>query len=611
MDQAENSIEQRGDAPLMEGNHDRRALELLERVRKIIATHTRFKREEAQLASSSTTLQGFSIEASHALSGRVATWGINGNFSANEADIQTRSQGAGASRDVEEIMRGALSKLAREAADPARAYDALGSGAYLGHARSHWSLSTCSPCSGEGKTTCSSCHGRGEDSCASCSGRGKKDCSTCYGIGDTMCHMCTGTGTRMEMKAYTVTVGVYVNGHYQNETQTQYRNESVICTSCNFGRLTCNTCFGNRQVNCISCSGSGQVSCSRCNGRGNVTCSTCSSTGKSGLAARAQADIATQRALVLPNGPDELSIEAVAVLGMEGTASAAEYLSLADCHREADNPSLCFRVCYEGKLAVARADIQCGGKTFSVAAYGKELTWIRIGHIAEQLMADDLSLLEHALGAARTTSLFELDPTPVAIAFKNALASSLHEKLAAGAEQETEGPGTVSADFAKRVETRSRQAQTALAKGVAGPMVRKDFPRAAVAVLAAWAALGSLTAGSVALGFAIWSTFMFRRRLRAILFNVFPTKEGAQRSWDFVIGEAEGRKAAAILLAPMAGLVLAAWILMPKPNLQDYFHQVMRRAESHAEATPSASRWMVQAVVSNGAPIPGAGSNRI
>lgn len=109
---------------------------------------------------------------------------------------------------------------------------------------------SCNSCKGQGQNMCDSCNGAGTERCDSCRGGGQIRCRSCSGKGQTSCMFCWGKGYNSEGKRCFVCSGRGYN----------------ICSSCQNGYYTCNSCSGKGIVSCFSCSGTSFLTCYNCSG---------------------------------------------------------------------------------------------------------------------------------------------------------------------------------------------------------------------------------------------------------------------------------------------------------------------------------------------------------
>jgi len=85
-------------------------------------------------------------------------------------------------------------------------------------------------------TTCYRCHGTKYENCNRCFNSGYLTCGTCH-------------GSRKVTKS--------VQKFYDNQNHTV--QESVHCSSCSEGKITCSACMGNARITCGLCKGSGTL----------------------------------------------------------------------------------------------------------------------------------------------------------------------------------------------------------------------------------------------------------------------------------------------------------------------------------------------------------------
>jgi hypothetical protein len=119
----------------------------------------------------------------------------------------------------------------------------------------------CGRCEGEGRMECYHCDGYGEEDCEECGGDGEEDCEECGGAGTVDdCSTCDGEGNDSEGNSCSD-----CNGSGREDCSKCDGNGKQNCRNCEYGKVTCHNCDGDRTVECHNCDGDGYVNCDECN----------------------------------------------------------------------------------------------------------------------------------------------------------------------------------------------------------------------------------------------------------------------------------------------------------------------------------------------------------
>jgi|GEM_PF-1573992 len=562
-------------APLVAARPGAEALEL---VRALVRDKTRFEPEDLQQQSGADVQQPLTLSASYALATRLVSRDINGaSFFGRSHDLRSHSRYAvesDALDDSGDRLRLAQAQLEAQLARDDTAYNGVGDGVYLGHARRHWHLDTCGACHGGGRVSCHTCYGRCRETCYQCHGAGRVSCTAwgCFG-GQVNCSSCNGNGSTTHSESYTEAVNVsattYHDGQYHTsyhtEYQTKYRDVSRHCSSCSYGKVQCMTCNGTSSVSCITCNAAGDITCRTCLGNGDLQCSPCAGSGQFGGAAWIDVDVAVTHALELPAGVADDVRRVASAAGPHGVVAIADALALRQV-AVAPGLSGSVRADYQLLLRMVRLRVACNQHEYGLVAYGRPLAWLTLDDIVEDLLRQDLRALGQALARVADDGLLSADVEALLRPLQAVAASELNADVI---ESILDGAGVqahvavVSSDYAEEVRT----AVLGALRHVYTRQAKRSWWHGALAAAGAtvlvwlfthlgWGLLAGLavTAGSFQL---------FRRRMLELLTHALGGVGQADRAISLATRSQRQQRAYTLIVAPTLLSLAALAVLLP------------------------------------------------
>lgn len=556
-------------APLVLDKAPPPAGETLTKVRELVRDKTRFEPGDVQPLAEDDADYPYRMVVRHALEARCEERRITGHFKRGSRDVRCDTIGQAALREARQapaFLGAALAQLERQLRDPATAYDALQDGIYLGAQGRHYALQTCHGCGGAGKNQCHTCSGGGKERCWNCDGGLYVKCTnfSCL-FGKVNCSACMGNGTISRSESYEEAVQVartdYYNGQsstsYHTEYQTRYRTVTDPCYSCQYGKVDCGTCSGTAQIRCPTCHAIGTIRCRTCGGSGDLVCSPCAGSGQVGDAAWTDVHVASAYTIDLPDDMPGDARRIVQDEGPHGLAAQAASVALLQLERRG---AQALNAHYAVPVRLVRLAAECGQERYDIVAYGRELRWLTLDDIVEDLLQRDLRVLTDALARMADDGLFASDVAKLLEPLHNVAASELNAEVVEAVLDGHAGKthaGVISAQYAAAIESAVlgalRHVYTRFAKqgwwhGVAA---------VAVVALGGWAWAGR-TAGVLCGVLAVpGALFLFRHRLRAVLGAALGGADKATRAMALARKGKRDRTAYAVVLAP-AVLVLAA-----------------------------------------------------
>lgn len=550
--------------------------ETLAKVRGLVRDKTRFEPEDVQPVAEEDAAYPYRMVVQHALDARCVHREITGHFKASPLDVRCTGPGLPAYEERKRspaFLRAAMEQLERQLREPETAYDALEDGLYLGARSRHYFLSSCSACDGDGKNQCHTCLGRGKEKCWECYGNLQVNCKnwSCT-FGKVNCGGCGGAGTIARTESYQesvqVATTVYYNGEsrtdYHTEYQTRYRQVYDSCYSCyGGGKVDCSQCGGSSRIQCPTCHAVGTVRCRTCGGGGELTCQPCAGSGKTGDAAWTEVHLEVAHAIDLPEGMPEDARRIVQREGPHALASQAVQVALHALERDDGAGQLAAH--YAMPVRLVRLAAECSQVRYDLVAYGRELRWLTLDDIVEDLLQRDLQSLTGALARMADDGLFASDVHKLLDPLHNVAASELNADVVEAVldgKAATAHAGVVSAEYASAIETAVLGALRHVYTRFAKQSWWHGAAAAAVLTLAGWAWAGllpGLLLGALALPASLW---LFRWRLRKVLGAALGGEAQAARAIELARKGRRDRTAYFLVLAPvMAVLAGTAWLL--------------------------------------------------
>jgi hypothetical protein len=528
------------------------------KLHRLLQEKTRFGPSDVEAVEEFSFLQPFQVCVTHDLEARLHKEPINGHFRPSKLDKEYGWPETGANKERMQRLELAYEHLQTILRKPTTAYNQIEEGCLLEHERRHWDLITCYTCFGVGKFECQTCHGQRKQTCYTCNGGLFVACNaySCFG-GRVLCTVCYGAGQIQK------TESVWVGNTMQNHTVTSR------CTAygCNGGRLFCQRCSGTGRVNCGTCYATGRITCSTCCGQGEVTCIPCAGTCKVGDVAWLDVMVKQSYRLDLPQDADS---DAEAICEKEGgphgvAAVCVDGLHLDTVTRSVDPPLAI--ATYKGKLEIAHLKAICSGRQYALTAYGKDLRWLSMNGIVEDLLRRDLADLQSALTEAGEDGLFATRLEHILRSLKHVAASELNADLvesALGAQAALgDHPNVVSPDYAHQVQT-----------GILGSL-RFIYTRLAMkhgwqiwvafgAVgLACWLFGSSWVSALVALCALPFGMPLFERKVQSTLTDALGDQNKASRAMNIARKSNRTRFSTAVIVVPPIVLALLFIFLLP------------------------------------------------
>lgn len=539
----------------------------LVKIRTLVRDKTRFEPEDIQPVSEDDAEYPYEMEVGYALNARVEERNITGHFQPHSTDVRGEdmlSNWSRASAEQPGMLRRAMDKLERQLRNPETAYNQVESGMYLGAAVRFYDLDTCSGCSGQGKNKCHICRGRGSESCHHCYGNLQVNCTNySCSFGKVNCYNCHGSGQTQRTEYYTEYVTVYHNNGSETVSQPRTRTVYDSCNLCFGGKVNCGTCNGTSKIRCPTCFGTGEIRCNTCSGRGELKCSPCDGSGEVGGLAWSEVHVAATHAVASPDGMAE---DARQILQREGThplAAQASGLHLRELERIGQVEGIAVR--YKMPVRLVRLAAQCGEACYKLVAYGRELRWLTLDNMVEDLLQRDLQALNRALAMMADDGVFATDVQKLLEPLQHVAASELNADVVEAVldgEAAAGHAGVVSQQYAETIE-----------KAVLGSL-RHVYTRFAkrswwhgvlatvVLALGGWWWSGlvvGLLLGALALPAGVW---LFRHRLRKVLAQALGGDAKAARAMALAHKGKRDRTATFLILAPMVlALAGGAWLL--------------------------------------------------
>ncbi len=560
---------------------------LLERVRHLVESKTRFEPQDITARGEEKTEQPYTIKVAYGLFSTLVSASINGNFKPGNGDQQHPNGAvlkASALAEGGQRMALAVDQLKVDLGPQTVAYNALSDGTYLRAARQHFHLPHCVDCDGAGKNLCHTCRGSCSETCPDCAGAGTVRC-TKYGCmnGKTDCTYCYGSGKVSEYITEYVQVQYEVQrpdgsfSHYGSRTEPVSRNVQVDCRyyECHHGKVTCAVCKGTSRVLCGLCRASGSIVCRTCTGAGYLRCQPCSGTGRLGQALRLEIGLGLTYTLLMPQGA---AADAQKIASLEGTHGLPQVSRAVQRSSLAFGPSGAETV-YACAFAVQRLDADCNAHAYRVVAYGEDGRWLTLDNIIEDLLRSDLDALLQALQRIQGEGIFATDTDFLLLPLSNVTSSEINvdvvdlvlkseaQSVAAGQSAVPAGPRTASSQMVSAEYTEE------IRRGVLGSL-EHVYTRSAkplslnllvvsmvFAIAVAWFK-GNAPAALLTLCLIPLTHVLFRRAVRKKLIKAMSSPENAARAIAIAIAKGAHRKAMLLLFVPICvGIPLGLYLL--------------------------------------------------
>jgi len=548
------------------------ASETLGKLRDLVRDKTRFEPEDVQPLAEDDAAHPYRMVVRYALEARCEERSITGHFKPAPGDIRSARVGLAAAEERAQkpaFLRNALAKLERQLRDPGTRYDTVEEGLYLGAQARRYALQTCGDCDGEGKNECHTCRGCGSETCWKCQGGLYISCNNfaCL-FGKVNCGACSGLGTISRSESYQeavqVATTVYHDGNsstsYHTEYQTHYRQVTDTCYACSWGKVDCGTCHGTAQIRCTTCHAVGTIVCRTCGGSGDLVCSPCAGSGKVGDAAWTDVHLQPAYAIDLPEDMPEDARQVVQREGPHGLAGQAAAMALLGL---ASGGASALTAEYAMPVRLVRLAAECGEVCYDIVAYGRELRWLTLDDIVEDLLQRDLRVLTGALARMADDGLFAADIGKLLEPLRHVAASELNADVVEAVLDGDAGKahaGVISADYAATIESALLGALRHVCTRFAKQGWWHGVLMAVLLALGGWLWAGRVAGvlcGALALPASLW---LFRRRLRTVLGTALGGEGKAGRALALARKGRRDRTAHFLVLAPVVlVLALGAW----------------------------------------------------
>lgn len=541
---------------------------VLENVRRLIESKTRFESDEIQSVSESENLQLYEIFVRHALDATPITQNITGHFLRDAKDNNTSNPIDDASKEVESQLRTASNKLGYELAKSTTKYNQIDPGILLIHSHKHWYLHTCSTCSGAGENVCLVCHGWRVVRCYECSGSRKIRCNG-YGCsyGRVSCTQCGGQGRISHQVAYQVPYSVSINGSYQTQYRTEYRTEYKYCHSCSNGQVICSKCSGTAQIDCPLCCATGELICSNCAGSGKVTCQPCLGSGEVGEASWVDVHVKQEYTRSVPDGTPQDVREIIEKEGLHGLPSISEKLIFSKAIQDSQDS---ITAAYSGEFRVVRQNVICHDETAHLVAYGSDLRWWTLDGVIQRLLQDDLNALSNTIVESENEGIFSPRIDHILEKLKHVAASEINVDIveASLSDQDlTQHRGAVSDEFANCVK---HSIQAALRRVYIRSAMRLVWVTSLVGVtfgMLVWAFEGAIWGAIAAIVVLLFSYMLHRRSVQTLLTKILISPEYAKRTMLMAAKVHAVRDSVFLLSMPTVLIALAMVLGLPPAPL--------------------------------------------
>jgi hypothetical protein len=105
----------------------------------------------------------------------------------------------------------------------------------------------CEMCGGGQRVECPECYGQGSHQCENCDGHGEIDCDSCGGLRERECDDCNGSGEGEDGGECSGCSGTGIH------TCEECGGKPIECGDCDSGRIECEWCGGEGEVDCPEC----------------------------------------------------------------------------------------------------------------------------------------------------------------------------------------------------------------------------------------------------------------------------------------------------------------------------------------------------------------------
>ncbi|WP_374581367.1 hypothetical protein [Pseudoduganella sp.] len=541
--------------------------ETLAKIRSLVRDKTRFEPEDIQPVSEDDAEYPYEMEVGYAFEARVEERNINGHFKPRSSDVRGESMldnwGHAASQRPG-MLRQAMDKLEQQLRDPETAYNQVESGLYLGAAVRYYDLDTCTGCAGQGKNRCHVCHGRGSEGCHHCYGNLQINCTNfSCSFGKVNCSNCYGSGQTQRTEYYTEYVTVYHNNGSETVSQPRSRTVYDRCNVCFGGKVDCGTCYGTAKIRCPTCFGTGEIRCNTCAGRGELKCTPCDGSGEVGGIAWSDVHVAATHAVASADGMPDDARQIVQKEGPHPLAAQASGVRMRALQRIGQDEGMVVR--YKMPVRLVRLAAQCGEACYKLVAYGRELRWLTLDNMVEDLLQRDLQALNRALALMADDGLFATDVQKLLEPLQHVAASELNADVVEAVldgEAAAGHAGVISQQYAETIE----KAVLGSLRHVYTRFAKRNWWQGMLAALLLalggwwWSGLvAGLLLGALALPASLW---LFRHRLRKVLAQALGGDAKALRAMALARKGKRDRTATFLVLAPVVlALAGSAWLL--------------------------------------------------
>lgn len=548
-------------------NDTGRVSDTLAKIRALVRDKTRFEPGDIQAVSEDDAEYPYEMEVGYAFDARVEERNINGHFKPLSTDVRGATMldnWGSAAEQRPGMLRQAMAQLEHQLRDPETVYQQVESGLYLGAAVRFYDLNTCSGCAGHGKNQCHNCAGRGSECCHHCHGNQQVNCPnySCT-FGKVNCNTCFGSGHVSRNEYYTEYVTEYTSN---GPVQVSRQNSRIVhehCSYCHGGKVTCSTCHGASRIRCPTCAGLGEIRCGTCAGRGELTCSPCDGSGEIGGLAWSDVHVAVAHSVASGDGMADDACRIATREGPHPLAAQSSGLRLQALQRIGSDEGITVR--YSMPVRLVRLAAQCGEACYQLVAYGRDLRWLTLDNMVEDLLQRDLQALNQALARMADDGLFASEVQQLLEPLQHVAASELNADVVEAVldgEAATAHAGIISLQYAEAIE----KAVLGSLRHVYTRFAKRNWWQgmlaAALLLLGGWWWSGVLTGlllGALVLPASLW---LFRHRLRQVLAAALGGEAKAERAMALARKGKRDRAATFLVLAPvLLALAGGAWLL--------------------------------------------------
>lgn len=536
---------------------------VLENVRQLVQSKTRYEPDEIQPVSFKGEYWQYEMAVNHSLDATPCLEDITGHFKAQEQDVNTLEPFKEANGDVQDQLSQSIALLEVELKNNSKKYNQVQPGVYLKHPKKYWYLNTCDTCSGHGSLTHIVCGGSGRLDCYRCGGRGKESCGCNNGM--VHCSNCNGRTTVLKTEYYQESYSFYSNGTWQTGSRPASRLVTEHCNSCIGGQVTCQRCSGSAYIECTTCAASGKVVCSGCSGTGKVRCYSCDGSGETGQASWVDVKIAQKYIVQFADGTPSDVLEMSKKEGVHGLPLISENLELAQINfNEQSNPRQ-VTTAYKSALRVVRQEIVCEVGTSNIVAYGNDLRWWTLDNIVEKLLKNDLHTLNNVILESNAEDFLSGKIDHLLGALKNMISSEINMEIVEKYlnKQSVDHAGAVSEEYARNTKLGITTALRIIYVRQAKRFIWKSMLLVLLVGLGVWIFGGLIWSVTASIVMIVGSIFWLKWAAKKQINGMVDSPDDALRIVEIMNRGLGHREAALIVSLPSIALVGILFSVLP------------------------------------------------